>query len=143
MVIDDPTNLPALMTCLKVKSLLNFNSEVGFNHTLNFLDVRISKNNGELHTSVYNQPTNPGIYINPNSECPNRYRNGTIQALIHGTYKISSDHDTCHRSVTRLKQAFVNNGCSNKSFDAVLSKYLNKISQPNDPANRPETIHLI
>jgi len=48
-----------------------------------------------------------------------------------------------HQSVSRLKQAFFNNGYPNKSFDAVLSKYLNKISEPNDPANGPETTHLI
>ena len=143
VVIDDPTNLPALMTCFKENSVLNFTSEVGVNHTLNFLDVRINNNNGELHTSVYNKPTNPGIYINPNSECPDSYKNSTIQALIHRTYKISSDHNTFHQSVSRLKQAFINNGYPNKSFDAVLSKYLNKISEARDPANNPETTHLI
>ena len=89
VVIDEPTNFPALMTCFKENSVPNFTSEVGANHTLKFLDVRISNNNGELHTSVYNKPIYPGIYINSNSECPVRYKNGTIQALIHRTYKIS------------------------------------------------------
>ena len=36
VAIDDSTNLPALITYFKEKSVLNFTSVIGFNHTLIF-----------------------------------------------------------------------------------------------------------
>ena len=78
----------------------------------------------------YRKPTDPGIYLNASSECPDRYKDGTISALIHRTFKFSSNGMAFQQSITNLKQSFVNNGYSNTRFDSVFNKYMQKISSP-------------
>ena len=99
--------------------------EISTSNKLNFLDVNIEIADDTFHTSVYSKPTNPGIYINTSSEYPERYKNGTIKALIHRTYKISSDWQLFNHSIDTLKQTLINNGYSNKLFDRILNTYLN------------------
>ena len=95
-----------------------------------------------LITSVYQKPTNNGIYLHARSECPQRYKDSTIKALIHRTYKISHTWQLFHDSILKLKQAFIYNGYSNSLFDNILSHYLATISQktgdPTNDAKNPE-----
>ena len=115
--------LPQLINAFEINSVLKFTYEIEKNNQINFLDVHIDKSD-TLSTSVYNKPTNPGIYLNYLSECPARYKEGTIKALIHRTFKISSNWSIFVKSIDILKQTFINNGYSNNSFDSILNKYL-------------------
>ena len=79
-----------LILAFKNNSSLNFTHELG-GKKLNFLDVSVEEKDGKYETSVYKKPTDPGVYLNFKSECPERYKEGTIRNLIHRTYKISSN----------------------------------------------------
>ena len=84
-------------------SVLNFTHEVG-GSKINFLDVTIENDGSNRYcTKVYKKPTDPGIYIHNRSECPERYKEGTIKNLIHRTYKISSTEEIFSDSVKKLK----------------------------------------
>ena len=76
------------------------------------------------------------LYLNANSECPQRYKEGTVKALIHRTYKIYSDMELFHDCIIKLKQSFVNNGYSNERFDKTLQKY-HKTEQPVEAPPTP------
>jgi len=95
------------------------------NRQIDFLDVHIdATSEDEYKTSVYQKPTSSGVYLNANSECPDRYKTGTIKALVHRTYKISSSWQLFHERIAVLRQTFINNGYSNTTFDQVLNNYL-------------------
>ena len=102
------------------------------------MDVSIENINGNFQTKVYKKPTDPGIYLNNKSECPEKYKDGTIKNLIHRTYSISSNPTIFQNSIKSLKQAFVNNGYSNNKFDKVLNQYLDAKFK-NSPHDTPET----
>ena len=44
-------------------------------------------------TQPFVKPTNSGIYLNYNSECPLRYKDATIRSMIHRIYKASSTYE--------------------------------------------------
>ena len=99
-VTKDTTELQRLRHALENHSVLKFTHEEATNNTLNFLDVHIDANSDTYTTSVYQKPTSQGIYLNARSECPERYKIGTIHALIHRTYKISSTWNLFHDHIT-------------------------------------------
>ena len=103
--------------------------------------MHIDNNSDTFSTSVFNKPTNPGIYLNHSSECPNRYKEGTIKALIHRTFKISSDWLIFSKSIDHLKQTFVNNGYPNTTFDNILNKYVQS-KYKNNFKNKQQTINV-
>ena len=102
-------NLLQLKTALESNSVLRFTHELGISGSINFLDVHIDSGNNHYITSVYQKPTNPGIYINYLSECPQWYKDAIVTAMIHRTYKTSSDWNLFHQHIKTLKQGFVNN----------------------------------
>ena len=65
--------------------------------------------------------------MNASSECPERYKTGTIRALIHRAYKNASNWELFHASIKRVRQNLINSGYSNTIFDKNLNDYLDKI----------------
>ncbi|XP_068229581.1 uncharacterized protein [Palaemon carinicauda] len=63
-------------------SVLHFTLENSVNNSLPFLDVLLSSTNEGFHTTVYTKPTNLGMCLNGESECPARYRASTIKAFV-------------------------------------------------------------
>ena len=122
--------------------MLKFTHEIGGNK-INFLDVNVAANGNDYTTAVYKKPTNTGIYLNANSECPERYKISTIRALIHRTYKISSTWQLFNSEVEKLKQAFINNGYSNNMFDNTLRVYLNSIQSNSNENQQDHTTHTL
>ena len=90
LIVSSQDELNQIVTAFKENSVLNFTHEIG-GKKLNFLDVSIENvGTDNFQTKVYKKPTDPGVYLSSNSECPDRYKEGTIKNLIHRTYKISS-----------------------------------------------------
>ena len=79
-----------------------------FDVPINYLD-----NTEQILTFVYPKPTNTSIYLNYKVQYPQLYEEGTVAALIHCTYKISSDCQKFNTTVSTPKQAFINNGYPN------------------------------
>ena len=77
LIINSELDLLPLINAFKNNSVLNFTYELG-DRKLNFLDVSLEHKNGTLNTSVYKKPTDPGIYLSNQSECPQRYKEGMI-----------------------------------------------------------------
>ena len=142
IVVDSIDSIIQIKNQFQSHSVLKFTHEIGIGNKLNFLDVSVDTSGPELATSVYQKPTHAGIYLNYNSECPQRYKDGTIKALIHRTYKISSSWSHFQNSVNILKQSLVNNNYPNRNFDHILNSYINKIFR-QDPAPETNVTHTI
>ena len=90
LIVDSEDDLEPITDAFKQNSVLNFTREIG-GSKINFLDVTVeNEGSNEYSTKVYRKPTDPGIFIHEKSECPERYKEGTITNLIHRTRKISS-----------------------------------------------------
>ena len=137
--VDKIDKIPLIAKLFEMQCSLIFTFEIGYGSRLNFLDVHVNASPPIIHTSVYTKPTNPGIYLHANSECTQQYKNSTIKALIHRTYKISSDWSHFCSSIQTLKQSIVNNGYSNRFFDKILSHYLDTILTPKQQKTNVET----
>ena len=55
-------------------SVVNFNTD--------FLDVNINNSHEHVVTQPFVKPSESGIYLNYNSECPNRCKDATIRSMI-------------------------------------------------------------
>jgi hypothetical protein len=142
VVTSTTESLTELKEAFQLNSVLQFTHEIGTGHKIKNLDVHVDGScNRTYKTSVYQKPTNAGIYLNYSSECPQRYKDGTIKALIHRTYKITSDWQLFHNNIEILKQSLINNGYPNKLFDSVLANYLSK--QQNSQQPEPGTSHTV
>ena len=133
IVTDSIDSLTRLKTEFENQSVLKFTFEIGVGHKLNYLDVHIESNGNNYQTSVYQKPTASGSYLNAISECPERYKTGTVKALIHRNYRIASDWQNFHANISIVKQALINNGYSNTKFDNILNRYLKERIERNPP----------
>ena len=117
IISDSINSLLKLKPTFETTSVLNFTHEIGTNNQLNFLDVHVDATQPNIQCSVYQKPTNSGIYLNYNSEFPQRHKDVTINALIHRTYKILLTWQIFHTHISHLQEAFVNNGYPNHLFE--------------------------
>ena len=108
-----------------------------------FLDVDIDSSGNSFETKTYKKDTNTGSYLNAISECPHRYKEGTIHCLILRTFKIASNYDIFHSDIVKLKQTLINNGYSNTDFDKILNRFLDKRFGNSDNQQNLGTIHNV
>ena len=143
VVVRNEQHLIELKQAMEEESGLCFTYEVGVQSKLNFLDVSVDGNGTVYTTSVYKKETNQGNYINAMSECPDRYKDGTIYGLINRAFKISSCWNTFQSEVKILKQTLINNGFENTKFDSILKRFLDRIHQESETKNNTGTVHTV
>ena len=102
VITDSIDWLLKLKITFKTSSVINFNHGIGTNNHLNFLDVHVDATQPNTQCLVYQKPTNSGIYLNYNSESPQRYNDAIINAIIHRTYKISSTWQLLNTHISHL-----------------------------------------
>ena len=142
--INNIQDLHTLKETMKTASGLNFTYEEAIDGKISFLDVLVSMNPGTFHTSVYVKATNPGLCMNGNSECPQRYKNSTIAAYVRRAITHCSTWAGTHKELDRATQVLINNGYSNKEVEdvcrSVLSKWYNK--DTNTQGTTDDTIDI-
>ena len=111
-------------------SVLKFTFEVETNKTLNCLDVKITKSENRLKTSVYTKPTNEGDCINFHSIAPERYKMGVVKTFLHRAYEICSDWTTFNTEIERIRQVLNNNNFPIATIDEEIRKFLDKKCSP-------------
>ena len=143
LVINNEDQLNYIKTKFNNNSVLNFTHEVGYDK-LPFLDVLIEFNNDNINTSVYTKITNTGELLNYNSECPEKYKKGVVNNMLHRGYKISSSPESFRTETERLKQIFANNNYPMKMIDTCINNFLNKNTDQriNEEPKTKLTIYL-
>ena len=131
VITKDTESLLILKPEFERNSVLKFTHEPNVNNKINFLDVHVDATNHHILCSTFTKPTNSGVLLNNQGECPQRYKDATIRSLIHRTYKISSNWQVFRQQINKLKQTFINNSYPNYLFDNILLHYLSKVTAPN------------
>ena len=124
--VNDIDHLKQLQQKFMDASVLNFTYEEATNGRLPFLDVLITASTTETKTSVYTKPTNMGLCLNGESECPKRYTSSTISAYVRRAISHCSTWKDMHLELDRLTQVLINNGYSNNDVHKTIEQQMDK-----------------
>ena len=117
----------SLKSMLENHSVLKFTFEVSVNDKLPFLDVLVQNTDFGFKTSVFLKPTDKGICLNAQSECPQRYKIAVLTNFLKRALSVSSDWDAFISEIDRIKQTLVNNGYANSFVDKHVKQFVSKI----------------
>ena len=129
---------------------LKFTSEVG-SSVLPYLDTTISlptTEDGGFTYKVFRKRTYTGLILNFSAVCPQKWKFGLIQCLLHRAYTISSSWLTFSQEVDFLKGVFSQNGYPEDLFTSCLRRFVNNkcdksIQNSKIKEDRVETIYFI
>jgi hypothetical protein len=109
----------------ETNSCLKFTYEIEKHRALNFLDVKIYRNEASYSTKVYIKDTNNGDCLNFQSICPLRYKEGVIKTFLHRAYTVCSDWKSLDQEINRIKQMLVNNNFPISLIDKEIKNFMN------------------
>ena len=109
---------------------IKFTPEFEQNDFFSFLDVKITRNNNQLITSVFRKATFSGVFTNFKSFMPVTYKFGLVHTLLHRSFSICSSHERFHEEIVLLKEVFTKNEYPQFFIDKCIKKYLNKLFAP-------------
>ncbi|XP_045104384.1 uncharacterized protein LOC123499916 [Portunus trituberculatus] len=121
---------------------LNFTYEESSNGRLPFLDILVTASNYGFKTTVFTKPTNQGLCLNGDSECPKRYLTSTISAYVRRALTHCSTWAETHQELERVTQVLVNNGYSNTHVSQTIKNYLDRWHNQQDTPREEEKIKL-
>ena len=116
--------LDELRRAFEENSVLHFTCEFPQDNVLPFLDVKVTKNQDLFSTSVYRKPTNTGLCLNDNSECPEKFKYSMINSYTRRALTRCSNWNEVHRELDFVTQQLVDNGYSNLDIQFVIKKTL-------------------
>ena len=87
---------------------------------------RIKQDRGGLHTSVYRKPTNLGLCLSGDSECPSKYKTSVISSFVRRALSHSSTWNNVHQELEHITQQLVDDGYTNKDIQRVTRMTLDR-----------------
>ena len=120
-------------------SVVKFTYELSQNNTLPFLDILTHYDTDRFASSVYVKPTDAGICLNGNSECPDRYKEAVIISYVKRAWTTCSSHEYFHAEISRVKQVLVNNSYTNTLIDNTIKHFMDKVTQSTQQQNNNNT----
>ena len=94
--------------------------------------MHIHKTDSDLLTSVYRKPTNIGLCLNGQSECPDRYKISVISTYVRRALTHCSTWAETHRELEYVHQTLINNGYTNKDIEKHTKNILDRWYQDTD-----------
>ena len=143
MVVDSPEQLLQVKEAFERNSVLKFTVEHEKSKQLAFLDCLINRDDHKFTTSVYVKPTHGGDCINYNGLCPQRYKTGVINTLLHRAYAISSSWTHIHKEISRVRQLLTNNNFPIDLIDKEINKFLTNKLETSVIENQPPTGSIV
>ncbi len=89
---------------------LHFTVEFETNNSIAFLDVRVTREENQLITSLYRKPTRTGLYMLWDSCQNRRYKLGLIRTLVIRIYRICSTERAIKKELNVLRSTLSENG---------------------------------
>lgn len=143
ILVNNRDEIRNLRNLFEAYSVLKFTYEEEREKQLVFLDTLLKRTEEAINTAVYTKTTSTGDCINFHSICPDRYKIGTINGLLHRAYRISSNWALFHEETARLKQMLTNNNFPMALIDNTIKKFLaNKLRTEHNQENNKEVIKL-
>ena len=106
---------------------IKFTSEIEENGSLSFLDITITSENNKFVTSVYHKPTFSGVFTNFESFIPDMHICGSVETLLHRSFRLCSSYKNFHREIETFKSIFKHNNYSQHFMNQCIKKFLNKL----------------
>ena len=115
-----------LKQALGTTSDLSFTIEEACNGRLPFLDILVTTQEEGFHTQVYVEPTNKGLRLNGDSECPQCYLCTTINTYIKRALSHRFIWNSTHQELDRITQVLINNGYKNTEITNAIKTAIDK-----------------
>ena len=124
------------------KSLGNikFTIEKESNNSLSFLDVKLTRFDNKIETSVYRKPTHSSRYLNFKSHSSLQNKIGVINNLITRSFKISSKQESIDDDVNFVHKSLQLNNFPENFISSHINKRLTKLN--NNSINSHDDIDL-
>ena len=116
---------------------MKFTCEEEKDNQLSFLDISVTRVNNAFSTSLHRKDTFSGVYTNFKSFMSSSYKEGLIFTLLHRAFTISSNYQTLHEEICKLKTILLRNAYPLFLIDKCILTFLNK--QYTKPTNIPTT----
>ena len=101
------------------------------NESFSFLDVKITRMNNQLVTSVFRKATFSGVFTNFKSFLSVGYKFGLVYILLHRSFSICSSYEKFHEEIVWLKDILKKNEYPQFFRDkCIKKKYLSKLLVP-------------
>ena len=109
---------------------IKFTLECEEKDSFSFLDVKITRRNYHLITSVFRKATFSGVFTIFKSFMPVTYKFGLVYALLHRSFSICSSDEKFHEEIVLLKDIFKKNDHPQFFIGKCIKKYLSKLFVP-------------
>ena len=109
---------------------MKFSLEVENDNQLPFLDVKVCRKEGRFVTSLYRKRTFSGVYLNYKSFVPTEFKHGLIFTLLFRAYTLSSNYESFHEEIVRLKTIWQKNSYPLFFIDKVIYRFLDSLFCP-------------
>ena len=106
---------------------MNFTSEIEYDNSLPFLDVKVIRNQNTFITSLYRKPTFSGVYTNYNSFLPSVYKVNLISTLLFRAFTICSSWSLISIEINHLRSIMLRNAYPEGTIDKVIANFLTHI----------------
>ena len=118
---------------------LQFTHEIELDNKINFLDVLIINNNGNLETDWYTKPTFSGRFLNFNSKHPISQKIALVYNLIDRAIHLS-DKKFQEKNIEKVKSLLIENNYPFKFIEKYVKIRINKIKFSNVNQNKTNVL---
>ena len=115
------TPKPANFFCIR------FTSETENKNSISFFEIKISRNNNKLTTSVYRKPIVSEVFTKFGSFIPKSYKYSLLFTFLHKAFKVCSNFELFHQQMDKLKTVLENNGYPKSFVNFCIKKYLDQV----------------
>ena len=109
---------------------MKFTFEKEQSNCLNFLDVKVIREDNVFSTSIYRKPSFSGVYAHFDSCMPLNYKFNLVPSVIFRSFTICFDMPKFHQEICRIKDIFIKKGYSERFIDKCVKTFLNKVFIP-------------
>ena len=109
---------------------VKFTLEFEENDSFSFLDVKTTRRNNQLVTSVFRKATFSDVFTNFKSFLPVAYKCGLVYTLLHRSFSICSSYEKFHEEIMLLKNIFKRNEYPQLFIDKCIKNILSRLFVP-------------
>ena len=104
--------------------------EIENNSKLSFLDILISRSNGQYMTGIFRKDTFTGLGLNFFSHSPLSFKINSCKTLLSRAFSLCSNWQKFHEEVSFLRSYFLKNCYPAFIFDKQIRNFLNDMFRP-------------
>ncbi len=105
---------------------LQFTCDNEVDGVLNFLDVKVKRENGGFSTSHFVKPIFSGLYTNFSACQPDQYKFGLVYTLVSRIFRLCSSMYAFHMDIMAVKGILRSNGFPSLLIDKAISKFVDR-----------------